>query len=271
MFNPPSLKLYPSLGSKPLVFAPANGFAPLVYRQFLDLLAPHFKIYLVEYRPFWGEPLPPKNFKWQILADDLTSQIQQLEKITKMPVTLLGHSLGAVLGIMVAAKNPLFFERVIAVEPVLLPTLQAWALQFLPNKFKRKIPLIRKTLGRPSQFKNVEKAFEFHRRKSVFASFSDQALQDYIEFGFSDSQPCKLLFDKHWEAEIFANLPNIWRQIKAIQTPVFAIRAENSNALCVKKWQRWQRCCPNHEFVEVAKTDHLLPLANPSLFSCFLC
>lgn len=249
-----------SKGTQPLVFSPANGFPPLVYEPLLQQLAPHYQVWLAEHRPIWAQEHPPKRLSWNLLAQDLSLQIRQQ---SLGPVALVGHSLGAVLGLMVACKEPELFSRLIMVEPVIFPAYKAEALRWLPWRLKRRVPIVKRTLGRPASFKSKQAAFSFHRRKKAFEGFSDEALRHYIEHGFVHGSQSELRFNKLWEAAIYANLPNTWPLLKRVQVPVVVARAEHSNTLLEPQWLKWQRLRPDHQFELFKGSEHLLPLTEP--------
>lgn len=250
----------------PLVLSPANGFPPLVYRPMLNQLQAldQFQLWLTEHRPLWRSKAvsrPPKPLRWQLLANDLIAQIEQQ---SLPPVVLLGHSLGAVLGLMAARRRPDLFRQLILVDPVFFPAHKAHLLRWLPWSVKRTIPMIKKTLGRPERFSDAQEAFKFHRRVSAFRNLPDDALQAYIEHGFEQTETeLTLRFGKHWEAAIYGSLPNVWPELRKLSTPTIAIRAQHSNTLAMPQWQRWQRIKPDHQFVEFTDSEHLLPLTEP--------
>ena len=250
-----------SAGDRPLVLSPANGFPPQVYQPLLDLLAPHYQVWLAEHRPMWNNSgIPPQRLNWNVLALDLTQQIRQQQL---GPVTLVGHSLGAVLGLMAAVKEPELFECLVLVEPVFFPANKARLLRWLPWRLKRKLPIVAKTLGRPSRFKSKQAAFDFHRCKKAFANLSDQALMHYIEHGFHHDQSSELRFSKLWEAAIYASLPNVWPYLRRVTVPVIGFRAEYSNTLAVKEWCLWRKLRSDHQLLEFKGSEHLLPLTEP--------
>ncbi|MBD1390216.1 alpha/beta hydrolase [Neiella sp. HB171785] len=253
----------------PLVLSPANGFPPLVYRPLLQQLDDDLEIWLTEHRPLWrDQPMPPSRLNWQHLATDL---IQQIEAQKLLPVVLLGHSLGAVLGIMAAQRRPDLFRQLILVDPVMLPSHKSYFLRWLPWSMKRRIPMIKKTLGRPEQFADRQAAFRFHRRAAAFRNMSDEALDAYIEHGFEMADgELKLRFGKVWEAAIYGSLPNVWPILKRLTVPTTAIRAEHSNTLGVPQWRRWQQLQPQHHFIELSGSEHLLPLTEPERLASVL-
>lgn len=250
---------YSSQGN-PVILSPANGFPPLVYEPLLQHLSARQQVWLAEHRPLWDSEHPPKQLDWNLLAQDLKEQIQQQ---SLGPVTLVGHSLGAVLGLMVAAKEPKLFEQLILIEPVFFPAHKARFLRFMPWRLKRKVPIVRKTLGRPSSFKSKQAAFDFHRRKRAYANLSDPALMHYIEHGFEHGEKSELKYSKIWEAAIYASLPNVWPVLKKVKVPVVGFRAEHSNTLLDSEWQLWQKLRPDHQLLEFKGSEHLLPLTEP--------
>ncbi|MBW8192265.1 alpha/beta hydrolase [Neiella marina] len=254
----------------PLVLSPANGFPPLVYRALLDELTSlnQLQLWLAEHRPLWRNQQLMQPFNWQQLATDL---IQQIEQQQLPPVILLGHSLGAVLGLMAARRRPDLFRQLILVDPVFFPAYKSHFLRWLPWRFKRTIPMIKKTLGRPERFADAHSAFKFHRRASAFRNLSDEGLQTYIEHGFEEvDSELQLRFGKSWEAAIYGSLPNVWPDLRQLETPTIAIRAQHSNTLALPQWQRWQRLKPQHQFVEFSGSEHLLPLTEPHRLADYL-
>ncbi|GGA88980.1 alpha/beta hydrolase [Neiella marina] len=250
-------------GATPLVLSPANGFPPMVYQPLLRQLSGNLELWLTEHRPLWrGQQKPPARLHWQTFASDLIAQIeaQQLP-----PVVLLGHSLGAVVGMMAAQRRPELFRQLILVDPVMFPSHKAHFLRWLPWSMKRRIPMIKKTLGRPEAFSDRQAAFRFHRRAAAFRNLSDDALHAYIEHGFETiGDELRLRFGKAWEAAIYGSLPNIWTTLRKLQVPTTAIRAELSNTLAAPQWRHWQQIQPAHEFIELEGSEHLLPLTEPN-------
>jgi len=245
------------------VLSPANGFPPLCYQPFLDQLCAHFQVSLAEHRPLWPNSQPPQGWlNWQHLATDLCKQVQQANQ---QPVTLVGHSLGAVLGLFAAVQQPELFQRLVLIEPVFFPLKQHYLLRWLPKSYKQRQGLIAKTLRRPDQFASHQDAFRFHRRTRAFKNFSDDALRYYVQHGFAQ-QPdgqLEMRFPKAWEAEVYGSLPNVWRALRKVKVEVIGLRAEHSNTLPQTSWNRWKQLQPEHRFVEMAGSEHLLPMTEP--------
>ena len=248
---------------EPLVFSPANGFPPLCYQPLLDHFTSRYQVLLAEHRPLWPGSQPPQGWlNWHHLAADLCQQISQS---CEQPVTLVGHSLGAVLGLFAALQQPELFRRLVLIEPVFFPKRQHYLMRLLPKRHKHQYPLIAKTLRRPHQFNNYQEAYRFHRRTGAFRSFSQDALEHYIQHGFSQQSDgqVELRFPKQWEAEIYGSIPNVWRALRRVEVEVIGLRAEHSNTLPPHCWQRWRKLQPEHRLIELPGAEHLVPMAEP--------
>ena len=101
-----------------VVFAHANGYPPEAYRTLFEPLLPHCRLMTVEHRPFWqrGPALTTQN--WRVYADDL---VETLKREATEPVFLVGHSMGAVIGMLAALQQPALFRGIVALDPVLIP------------------------------------------------------------------------------------------------------------------------------------------------------
>lgn len=248
---------------EPLVLSPANGFPPLCYQPFLQPFTAEYQVMLAEHRPLWPGTRPPKGWlSWQCLAQDLCKQIKQG---CDQPVTLVGHSLGAVMGLFAATQAPQLFRRLVLIDPVFFPVSQHYLLRVMPKSYKQRQGLIAKTLRRPHQFVDHQHAFRFHRRTRAFKNFSDDALSYYIHHGFAEQGDGQvaLRFPKEWEADVYGSLPNVWRALKAVSVEVTGLRAEHSTTLCSASWQKWKRLQPNHTFIDMKGSEHLLPMTEP--------
>ena len=74
-----------------------------------------------------------------------------------------------------------------------------------------------------------------------------------------------LLFDKNWEALVYATVPNTWNMLRQAQVPIDLLRAEHSDTVDNASWQRWQGLPGPKRAVNFAGAQHLLPLDQPAL------
>ena len=263
-------------GESILLFAHANGFPAGAYRSLLEQIGQIHTVYAAQLRPMWQSLSDfHKEYRdsqfWRRMADD---QIAFIEQHGLAPVTYIGHSLGAVIGLIAATKRPDLFKCLIMVEPVFLKARYTRLMRYMPMHLKRRVPIVKKALGRPDRWPNKQAAFDFHRSKRVFAGFSDAVLWDYINAGVgpmageeSDGKAHEvgLLFDKHWEALAYSTVPTTWKMLQDTQLPIHLLRAEHSDTVDEGAWQRWQTLPGPKQSIEFAGARHLLPLDEPEL------
>lgn len=245
----------------PLVFAHANGYPPASYQQLLQPLSERYSVSAVRHRPLWGEPHPPVRLRWQLFASDL---IDALKAHHDAPVWLLGHSLGAVVGLLAAAREPALFRGLVLLDPVFLPTRFVVGVALTPRSRLRQMPMIRRALARPDQFPDAQAAFDFYRGKRAFAGFSDDALRDYVGASTAPAkdESVKLVFPPAWEAGIYGSAPWVWPTLKRVSLPVLGLRGSDSQTLSAAAFRRWARVQAQAE-LHTVPGGHLFPLEHP--------
>ena len=247
-------------------FAHANGFHPATYRQLLQPLTKHFRVIGIEHRPFW-QAKPTPNDDWEQIADDM---IRFLDAQNLKNIIGIGHSLGAVGTMFAAIKRPDLFKKIVLIEPVFLPEMLITVFQFVPQQWRKYFnPLIKKTLKRRDVWDSKEEVYEAYRGKPFFGKISDEVLWDYINFGIKKRADGKvtLVYSKEWEAHFFSLAPKVWSKLARVKTPILGIRGEHSDTLRPDQWAKWQKLKPNHTFLEIENTGHLLPLERPELLA----
>ena len=220
----------------PIHFAHANGYPPLVYRQFLQALAAEHPVFGLATRASWpGRPLvPPSSYRWRDSAEDL---IAYLDAQAKGPVIGMGHSLGGVITMFAAAKRPDLFKALVLIEPVFFShrlVLATMATAALPKRLQSRNKLIRKTMGRPDCFDDEQACYDFHRSKWVFKGLSDESMWDYCHYGTTPDGrgQRRLLYPKAWEAHIYRTIPAVWWDLRKLKLPVMGVRGARAPTRC---------------------------------------
>ncbi len=255
-----------------LLFAHANGFPPSTYTALLAELGLHYRILAPHLRPLWQDLTEfqanaRNRAVWQLMAQDQNNFIEQHQLA---PVTYIGHSMGANVGVLAAQLKPHLYRQLILIEPVFLRQTIARIIRFGPQILINKAPNVAKALGRPDRWDNFQQAFNFHRPKRVFLGLSDEVLWHYIHAAVvPDREGVKLLYSKHWEALMYGSVPNIWPYLKRSVVPISVLRGEFSDTVNDLAWKRWQalRCAeglPEHiRAINFVGSGHLLPLEQP--------
>lgn len=246
---------------EPLVFAHANGYPPGSYRRFLNRLTHDYAVTGFHHRPLWSSGSAPALLDWACFATDL---METLEATQGEPVWMVGHSMGAVVGVQAAAWRPALFRGLVLIDPVFMTPEVVAAREAMPLEAVDAMPMVRKTLTRPDRFDSQQEAFDFHRGKRAFADFSDEVLWDYIRAGTrrNDDGVYKLAYCREWEAAAYRSAPQVWDELAAVKLPVLGLRGETSNTLSEEAFALWAETQP-HADLRTCRGGHLLPLEYP--------
>lgn len=242
-----------------LVFFHANGFPPAMYRQMLTPLTEHYKVSTVYQRPLWPLPVPEDFNNWQMMIDDACRFIAAQPE----PVILVGHSMGGLISIICAVREPEKIKKLVLLDPVILQPHLIWLMRNLPDFLRKKLPLVDKTLRRPDFFINKEKGFRFHRRVRNFKNIPDNILEDYMAEGLYPVEGgYRLSYSREWEAAIYQTVPWAWSSIKRLDIDTVVIRGSQSDTLLPQTITRLKRKQPHVKMVEI-EGGHLFPLEQP--------
>jgi len=245
-----------------LHFSHANGYPPAAYRALIARLTASHQVIASVHRPLWQPAPAPESVKsWEVFADDVRTSLQDHAK----PVFSIGHSMGAAAIVLAAARAPHLFRGLILIEPVLVPRRYLVLLRFFGMFAPAQVPMIRTTLQRKHRWSNREEAFAHYRPKGVFRRISDEALWDYVNHCLVDERvgPVSLQYSREWEAHCYTLVHNLWRVLPQLKMPVLGIRGAETNTLSAASWQRWQAMSPQHDYIEMAGTGHLVPFEQP--------
>ena len=244
-----------------MVFAHANGYPPESYRTLLEPLSTSFRVLTVEHRPVWDAGPAPRTQPWTVYADDL---LTTLERELDEPLFLLGHSMGAVIGMLAALKNPQRFRGLVALDPVLLP-FNIWLPSQILRAVGKELPMVRQALGRPRHFDSHDAAFAFYRSKRPFQRISDDVLWDYVRAGHAPaaSGGVDLRWTGDWEACVYRSAPSMFRRLGGLRIPMLGIVGRDSAVFRPESIARWRQAVPEVE-VQTVEGGHLVPLENPA-------
>jgi pimeloyl-ACP methyl ester carboxylesterase len=195
-----------------IVFSHGNSFSASTYRVMLDAIrARGFRVEAVD--KFGHDPRYPVTDNWPHLVQQLTDFTTPLAE-QNGPVFLVGHSLGGILSMMVAAKHPELVRGVVLLDS---PMLGGWKAKLL--KVGKRVPgaeafspaaISRK---RRTSWASETEVLTHFQSKKAFAKWHPQVLQDYVTYGTHDEQTAQgtrrvLSFDRDVESAIYNGLPD---------------------------------------------------------------
>lgn len=247
-------------------FAHANGFAATTYRYLFELM-PQVEVHYVE---ALGHGRHRLNGDWHNLADEV---IESVERCGKAPVVGVGHSLGAVVTLMAAAKRPDLFSKVVLLDPVLFARRKRWLIGLMRTLgLGDRVGPIRRTLVRKWQFDSHDEAHRYFSDKSLFKDFHPRCFDDFVKHGLKPgNQGLELVFSPQVEAEIFRTLPIILPKTFA-KVNGCVLYGSRSDILKSVDLRWWRKHLPQFEMIPI-DGGHLFVQENPQqtakvLFDC---
>ena len=251
----------------PLLFLHANGYPPDCYHPLFDALN-GYQITAMHQRPLWENAQPKEIDDWHPLTDDLFRFMDE-QKLDGIPA--VGHSLGGIVLLQAALREPERFSHVILLDPVLFPpffirfTKIARALNFLDKVH----PLIPAAQHRRQIFKNREIILRGYRKKKVFQYFSDESLKAYID-GITcpqNDKSYKLCYPAEWEVQIYRtgvwSDMEIWRELPKLKVSLLIIRGAKTDTFWQSAEKRVKKKLPSAKTISIPESTHLVPLEEP--------
>ena len=276
----------PQASSSPIHFAHANGFTAGTYQQMLGALAQVRSVYALNHRASWATSpnKPAPQFDWGSAADDLIAGLDLIRlnhqhsdssgQTAPQKFIGIGHSLGAVMTLIAAVRRPDLFEKIILIEPILLPSASLYVLKAMPMALRyRYLNLAKRTLLRRDVWPDHHEFVNYHASKPAFSGVSSSVMYDYAEHGLKplSEQAMSFVFPKAWEAHVFATVPNVWGLLTKLTVPCTCIRASDSGRwVPIKSWDKWQKLRPDLPLLTLQDMGHLAPLQQPDVVADFI-
>ncbi|MEX2198748.1 MAG: alpha/beta hydrolase [Burkholderiales bacterium] len=213
-----------------LHFSHANGFPAPCYAAMLAPLAHHFCIGWIE--ALGTDPRYPPTEGWPHLVEQLIDTVER--EYHGEPVCGVGHSLGAYLSFLAAARRPELFRAIVMLDAPILGTLQGRGL----GAAKRlgivdRVTPAGMTRERRQEWPSREEALAHFRSRRLFRDFTDECLEDYVRHGLV-GKPGRytLRIDPEIEYRIYRTLPHdMRRQLRALRVPAGFIGGVDSEVM----------------------------------------
>lgn len=250
----------------PLHFLHANGYPPACYKPFLKRLRTEYQVFGMLLRPLWPDSNPGEIESWHPFTDDL---LRFLAEKSTAPVIGVGHSIGAVVSLRAALREPGRFRALILLDPVLfVPSqLTLWSLVRTLGLGNRLHPKIPGALKRRRTFDKLELVFNGYRSREVFRYMSDESLRAYID-GITrrTSNGYQLIYSPEWESRIYlTGLQDfdIWRDLPKLEVPTLFLRGAETDTFLESAAKFINQKQPEAQVETLPRSTHLLPLERP--------
>src|SRR5512138_2270793 len=265
---------------QPLHFLHANGYPPECYKSLFHCLQTHYHVFGMLLRPLWQDSNPDEIQNWKPFSEDLlrfltppTPGFDTSEKIIHStqpaPVIGVGHSIGAIVTLRAALRDPSKFKALILIDPVLfVPSfLVMWQIIRRLGLGERLHPLIAGAKKRRRTFDDLETVFRGYRNRSVFRYMSDESLRAYIAgMTRKTENGYELVYSPEWEARIYLTGMHdfdLWRDLPKLEVPTLFLRGVETDTFLEKAARLVKRKQPTAQVETLEKSTHLLPLERP--------
>lgn len=213
--------------SKPTIhFAHANGFPAKTYSKLLSSLADEYEIKYLERHAH--NPKFPVTDGWERLRDELR---EDLEKRYTEKIIGIGHSLGGVLHLLVAAEKPELYKQIILLDAPIISRLSSNGLRLMKilNLMDRFTPS-QITRYRRNIWQSKSEVYEHFKAKPKFDAFDEDVLRDYAEHATVKTEKgFELFFKSSIEAKIYQTLPHNLPKLKGkLKLPITYIGGSHS-------------------------------------------
>lgn len=251
---------------QPLHFLHANGYPPGCYKPLLELLQTRYHVFGMHLRPLWKDSRPEELQSWHPLTDDLLNFL----KSQPTPVIGVGHSIGAIVTLRAALRDPVKFKALVLIDPVLFVPrfMLLWKAIRLLGLTDKLHPLIPGAKRRRRTFDDLGALYERYRGRDVFRYMSDENLRIFIE---GITRPThdgryELIYSPDWEAQIYRTWiqdSDIWRGLPDLKLPTLFIRGAETDTFLEPAAKLVKQKNPRMQVEVLDKSTHILPLERP--------
>ncbi len=248
-------------------FIHANAYTPECYHTLLDPLKEHYQVQLYRQRPLWPDESPEQLKNWNLFADDL---INMMDQHGDSKVIGIGHSLGGIATWLASIKRPDLFSQVILIDPVVLPYWISVMSSLAPIALMSKMnPIIKIAMNRRTEWKDRHEARQHLGSKKVFQRFHPAVFDDFLKYGLKEKADGSLTlsYSREWEAQVYSTGPNMWKIMKQNAVPIHIIKAQYSDVITAKTWEKLEARVPMASFYEMPNVGHLIPFEKPLLLA----
>lgn len=248
-------------GTPPLVFSPGNGFPVQAYRPALAALPPDVTLHALNPQGHGGSTTPERIENWDGLLADLRAYV---ETCAGPPAILVGHSMGAMLSLRLAAEAPALVAGLLLLEPPLrLERGQALP----PEEVGPRRAFIDRARNRRDTWESRAAAAEWFAGSVVYRLWDAGARAAFVEHALVE-QPggaVRLATPPWLEADLYETVPQqeLYEWAGAARCPAVLYRGLDSVAASVAAFETLADALPVATVWPVPGT-HTFPMEHPA-------
>lgn len=200
-----------------VVFVHGTGFHGRLWDSVIEHL-PGYDCLAIDMRGHGASDKPAPPYEWTEFALDIKAIVHALDVVADIGV---GHSMGGHSLAFASALAPHRFKSLLLIDPIIFRKELYGAPKTEPHEI----------LKRRNKWVSAEKMFDSYRGRKPFATWREQALRDYCQYGLMPDQSGDgfvLACSPDVEASIYnhavASSANIYSDLKNIEVPVHLLR-----------------------------------------------
>lgn len=251
-------------GAPLLHFLHGNGFSAHTLVPMADALPSGWNLLLTDVPGHGGSQQPAHHMPdWLRMARRVGDALEVRNGGRK--AIGIGHSMGGVMTLMLAAERPHLFERIILLDPVLF-SAEILLFQRLARKtgLWKRGALVKAVQGRRSVWPDAASLRQDLQRKSLYRNWDAAALEGFILGATKPtSEGLELACNPAWEAAIFGSYPRgLWQAVHRVRVPVDILVAADSYPFILKSARKAAKANQHIRF-EMAPGSHCFPMEQP--------
>ena len=216
-----------------------NGFCATTLSPIAQHFPEHWNVLFTDV-PGHGLSEQPSGFmpNWlriaRTIGDGLEKRLQALEISHCIGV---GHSMGGIMTLMLAAERPHLFSQIILLDPVFFSPEIIWAQKFLRKSgLWKRTSLVKAVAARRNEWSNAEEMREYLLSKKLYKNWHPDAISAFIENGTRQTEHgLTLNCAPSWEASIFGSYPRgLWQAVRLLKVPTTILTATDSYSFIIK-------------------------------------
>ena len=213
-----------------LQFSHANGFPASCYAAMLGKLAPRYRIGAIE--AIGTDPRFPVTEGWPLLVRQLIDTLER--SYGGEPVFGVGHSLGAYLTFLAAARRPELFRAIVMLDAPVIGAVRGGLLGAVKRiGIVDRVTPAGATRDRRSRWESLAEAERHFRTRRLFRNFTPECLRDYVRFGLTERDGAlHLKIDPAIEYSVYRTIPHgMHRYLKHLRVPAGFIGGSDSDVV----------------------------------------
>jgi pimeloyl-ACP methyl ester carboxylesterase len=252
-----------------VLFFHGNSFPASTYQVMLNELRRRgLQVHTLE--KIGHNPAYPVTSNWPHLVEEVHAFAQPLVDAHQGPVVVLGHSLGGMLSLMLAALYPELAHAVVMVDA---PAVAGWQANLL--HLSKKLSFTAKyspgavSKKRRHQWGTLDEVRQHFAPKKNFARWHPQALEDYVQHGthevMVDGRVCReLSFSREIETLIYNTVPHHLESLikrHPLKCPISLVAARHSREMKLAGIEFTKRITKGR--ITIIDGTHLVPMESP--------